>query len=373
VVKGNTAFAWDLYARLRQQDGNVVYSPYSISTALAMTYAGARGATAEEMAEVLHFTLPQERLHPAAGGLVRELAGMGGKKKRNYQLGVANALWGQEKYGFRNDFLDLTRTSYGAGLNEVDFINAREEARKTINRWVAKQTSGKIKELVEEKHLSRDTRLVLTNAIYFKAEWQTKFYKNATWEAPFHVAAERRVKVPMMRRDAKLAHMDGGTFQMLELPFAGKELSMLVLLPKKADGLAGLEKSLTPERVGRWQGKLRETEVKVYLPKFKVTGAFALSKELKAMGMKLPFSSRADFSGMTDRRELFISEVVHQTFVGVDEQGAEAAGGTAVFMPKSDDGPKSVTFRADHPFVFVVRDNRSGSVLFVGRVADPTR
>jgi serpin B len=373
LVRGNTTFAWDLYGQLRKKEGNVIYSPYSISTALAMTYAGARNKTAEEMAEVLHFTLPQERLHPAAGALVRDLGGPG--KKRNYQLRVANALWGQKDYGFLADYIALTRTVYGAGLTEVDFIRAREVARKTINAWVAKETEEKIKQLLKKEHLTPATVLVLTNAIYFKAEWETKFYKNATRVEPFQVKAEQKVKAPMMWRAGKFAYLDGGTFQMLELPYAGKALSMLVLLPKKADGLPELEKSLTADQLARWHRGLRETQVMVYLPKFKVASAFELKKTLKAMGMELAFSSkRADFSGMNGGRErLFIQDVIHQTFVDVNEEGTEAAGATAVVIGRSGPPPQGVKFRADHPFVFVVRDNRSGSALFVGRMADPTR
>jgi serpin B len=375
LVQGNTAFACDLYAQLRQAEGNVVYSPYSISTALAMTYAGARGQTAEQMARVLHFTLPQERFHPAAGALVRDLAGQDKAKKRNYELHVANALWGQKDYGFREEFLKLTRTSYGAGLNEVDFINAREQARQTINTWVEKQTQDKIKELVKAEHLMQTTRLVLTNAIYFKAEWETKFFREATKPHPFQVTADKKVDVPTMRTQHRFAHHDGGTFQMLELPYVGKELSMLVLLPKKADGLAELEQALTAEQLAKWHGKLSVADVQVWLPKFKTASAFELKKVLTAMGMERPFQpTGADFSGMTSNKPLFISEVVHKTMVDVNEEGTEAAGATAAVMSFGGVPPQQpVTFRADHPFLFLVRDNRSGSVLFVGRVADPTK
>jgi serpin B len=375
LVKGNSAFAWDLYAKLRAQKGNVVYSPYSISTALAMTYAGARGKTAEAMAKVLHFTLPGERLHPAAGALVRDLGGPTSGKKRPYQLHVANALWGQKGYGFRKDFLSLTRTNYGAGLREVDFVRAREETRKTINAWVEKQTKDKIKELLKAAHLRPDTRLVLTNAIYFKGLWQEKFDKKATRDAPFHLTAKRKVKVPTMYKVAMFRYATGGSFQMLDLPFAGKDMSMLVLLPKKVDGLAALEKEMTAESLSRCQKNLRYIEVKVLLPRFKVTGAFDLKDTLTALGMGLPFDRRsADFSGLTESRERFwISQVAHKAFVDVNEEGAEAAGATGVGLVPGGIAPRAVTFRADHPFVFVLRDNRSGSVLFVGRVADPRK
>jgi serpin B len=373
LVEGNTRFACDLYARLRQSDGNVVYSPYSISTALAMTRAGARGQTAEEMDRVLHFGLSQERLHPAAGALVRDLAGAG-QKKRSYQLTVANALWGQKDYGFLADFLTLTRTHYGARLTEVDFLHASEEACKTINAAVARQTKDRFKDLIRSEQITPLTRLVLTNAIYFKAEWQSKFIREDTRSHAFQVTARQNVNVPTMTQTAELNYLEGDTFQLLELPYADKELSMLVLLPKKANGLARLEKALTQEKLAEWQGKMRPANIVVYLPKFKITGSFELKTVLLAMGMERAFDmERADFSGMNGvSGPLFIQDVIHKTFVDVNEEGTEAAGATAVVM--SDEAEvKGVPFRADHPFVFWVRDNRSGSVLFAGRVADPTK
>jgi serpin B len=373
LVEGNTRFACDLYAQLRQSAGNVAYSPYSISTALAMTRGGARGKTAEEMDRVLHFTLPQDRLHPAAGALARDLSGTD-QKKHNYQLTVANALWGQTNYGFLAEYLNLTRTDYGAELTEVDFLKAREEARKTINAAVAKQTQDKIKDLLKPRHITADTRLVLTNAVYFKAEWDSKFAREVTHEQPFQVAADKKVKVPLMAQTGTFSYLEGDALQLVELPYAGKDLSMLVLLPKKADGLPELEKALTAEKLTEWQGKMREAMVTLLLPKFKVTGTFELKKVLQGMGMERAFDAgRADFSGMNGGSEpLFVSDVVHQTFVDVNEEGTEAAGATAVVLKPGAPLPKSATFRADHPFVFLVRDNRSGSVLFLGRVADPT-
>jgi serpin B len=374
LVEGNNKFALDLYARLRSSRGNAVYSPYSISTALAMAYAGARGQTEKQMAEVLHFTLPQERLHPAAGALVRDLTGTAKGQKRNYQLHVANALWGQKDYGFQNDFVTLTRTVYDGGLTEVDFVSAREPARETINRWVRDKTQNKIKELLKKDHLTPETRLVLTNAIYFKAEWDAKFLKQATRIGLFQVSATQKVKVPLMAQRTHFPYLDGGTFQMLDLPYTGGGLSMLILLPKKVDGLPGLEKALTADKLRAWHKKLAETQVELVLPKFKVTGAFQLKEVLKGMGLESPFSKAADFSGMNGGKDpLFFSEVVHQTFVDVNEEGTEAAGATAAVIGLGGVPVKGVTFRADHPFVFLVRDNRSGSILFVGRVADPTK
>jgi serpin B len=375
LVEGNTRFACDLFAQLRQADGNLAYSPYSISTALAMTRAGARGKTAEEMDQVLHFDLPQERLHPAAGALARDLNSTDGDKKRKYQLHVANALWGQKDYGFLDDFLTLARTRYDAGLVEVDFVGAREEARKTINAAVEKQTEDKVKDLLKPDHLTPATRLVLTNAIYFKAEWDSKFAPAITQKRAFQVTADQKVTVPTMAQTWQFNYLEDDAFQLLELPYAGKDLSMLVLLPTKADGLAELEKSLTGEKLTEWTGKMKPAVVVVFLPKFKVTGSFELKEVLSAMGMGRAFDrQRADFSGMSASRDpLFIQNVIHKTFVDVNEEGTEAAGATAVIVGAGGAPPKGALFRADHPFLFLVRDNRSGSVLFVGRVADPTK
>jgi serpin B len=376
LVRGNNAFAWDLYARLRQEDGNIVSSPYSISTALAMTYAGARGETAEQMARVLHFTLPAERFHPATAALVRDLGGEEKGQKRCYQLSVANALWGQKDYGFRKDFLALTRTCYGAGLSEVDYRteDSRDQARQTINAWVEKQTHDKIKDLVQKQHLTELTRLVLTNAVYFKADWQTKFKPDETKDDSFQVSKARTVKVPLMEQTTSLPYLDGGTFQMAELPYTGKELSMLVLLPKKADGLADLEKDLSADRVAGWHGKLHPTWLTLSLPKFKVAGTYDLKTILLGLGLDLAFDpDRADFSGMNSKKELSIQAALHKAYIEVNEEGTLAAGATAVSKPGNPDRPDSVRFRADHPFLFMIRDNQSGSVLFLGRVIDPTR
>jgi serpin B len=376
LVQGNTAFACDLYARLRESEGNIVFSPYSISTCLGMTYAGARGQTAEQMAKVLHFTLPQERLHPAAGALARDLARPpedAKTKKPLYDIQIANALWGQKDFGFLKDFVDLTRTSYGAGLREVDFLHAREEARKTINEWVEKETRQKIKDLLQPKHLTEATRLVLTNAIYFKAEWETKFVRDYTRDRPFQIAGGKQVQVPTMAMLSVFNYHGGDTFQMLDLPFVGN-MSMLVLLPRKADGLPELEKALTADNLSKWHGGLKQAKVSLQLPRFKITDALELKKVLSAMGMELAFDSgRADFSGMSREGPLFISEVVHKTLVDVNEEGTEAAGATAAAMSFGGVPGRDIIFHVDHPFLFLLRDNRSGSILFAGRVSDPVQ
>jgi serpin B len=368
VVQGNNQFAFDLYTQLRGQGGNLFFSPESISTALAMTYAGARGETAEQMAKTLHFTVKGEQLHVAFHALMDELNGAG--KKRGYQLNIANGLWGQRGFSFLPAFLKLTEKNYGAGFHEVDFASNVEGARRTINAWVEKQTKDKIKELFQSGMLDADTRLVLANAIYFKGDWDRQFKKDLTRKEPFHRSSDKTTEAQMMHDTGKFKYFDGAAFQALELPYKGKELSMLVLLPKNVDGITDFEKTLTAGKLAEWLPKLREQEVIVSLPKFKTTSEFNLTKTLAEMGMPQAFTPAADFSGMNGERNLFIGVVVHKAYVDVNEEGTEAAAATGVGV-KLAGAPVRNEFRADHPFVFLIRANRSGSVLFLGRVLNP--
>ena len=381
LVEGNNAFALDLYARLRDQEGNLFFSPYSISTALAMTYAGARGDTEAQMAEVLRFPTdemrhaqgmvmqmpwPQEKLHPAFKSLIEDLNAR--QKKGAYELSVANALWGQKGYAWLDEFLKITRDNYGAGLREVDFVGDTEGARKTINDWVEKETKDKIKELVPPGVLDGLTRLVLTNAIYFKGKWALQFKVKATRDAPFTLLDGKKVQVPMMHQSKEFGYMETEGFQALELPYVREELSMIVFLPKKVDGLAELEKSFTADDLAKWLDELHKLKVYVLLPRFKMTSEFRLDKVLKAMGMTDAFGA-ADFSGMDGKEGLFISAVLHKAFVDVNEEGTEAAAATAV--PEAMELVELLVFRADHPFLFLIRDNRTGSILFMGRLVNP--
>ena len=375
AVAGDNEFAVALYGQLRGQSGNLFFSPESISTALAVTYAGARGDTAAEMAKSLHFTLPPERMHPAMGAL---LTGLNAPHDA-YQLSVANALWAEQDYKFLDAFLKLTESDYAAGFHPVDFKGASEAARLTINQWVEQKTDNKIKDLLQPGVVSPATRLVLTDAIYFKAEWQTQFESTATENEDFHLSAAQTVKAPLMHRSGSYKYFDGGTFQILELPYKSGELSMIVFLPKIMDGLPAFEKSLTASKTRLWMSRLQPaSRVIVTFPKFKVTEQFGLGSTLSAMGMPKAFDKNAaDFSGMTGDRELFLSAVIHKAFIDVNEAGTEAAAATAAVMVgmamRAPDPTPPPEFRADHPFMFLIRDNRSGGILFMGRVADPTK
>jgi serpin B len=379
VVEGNIGFALDLYARLRTQGGNLILSPYSISAALAMTYAGARGETARQMADVLHFTLPPERLHPAFAAMLS--ADQVSEGECGFQLHLANALWGQQGYGFLEEFLALQDNHYGAGFREVDFVEATEQARQTINAWVAQQTQQKIDELLQKGDLDPADVLVLANAIYFKGHWANRFDEQYTQDGPFTTNVMREcyhgvmklkrvtVQVPMMHQLGQFAYAAADELDLLELPYAGDRLSMVVLLPKHHGGLPNLEQSLTTEKLERWLGQLRPQPVRVSLPRFELGSRFDLSSTLEALGMTDAFDGRrADFSGMTGQRELWIGPVIHEAKVEVNEQGTEAAAATAVKMKRGTAPP---AFVADHPFLFLIRDRHSGSILFMGRVANP--
>jgi serpin B len=379
VVEGNNKFALELYQKLRAEEGNLFFSPYSISTALAMTYAGARGQTERQMAEVLHFPVisgvstgpvRQQVLHCAFGEIIKDLNARG--EKGGYELTVANALWGQKGYKFLKEFLELVKTNYGGGLNEVDFVNETEAARQAINDWVKKETNGKIENLIGKGVLDSMTRLVLTNAIYFKGNWARRFKEDKTKDAPFTLINGQKVDVPMMNQTAEFGYMETDSFQGLELPYVDDELSMIIFLPKEVGGIGDFEEMLTAEKLSGWLAELGKREVIVSIPKFKRTSQFGLADVLGSMGMGDAFSpAKADFSGMTGERELFISAVVHKAYVDVNEEGTEAAAATGVAMKLTSVAPKAVVFSADHPFLFLIRDNRSGSILFIGRLMNP--
>lgn len=372
IVQGNTAFACDLYRQLSNSDRNLFFSPYSISNALAMTYAGARGQTAAEMARVLHFQLEPNLLHPAFAELIATLEP---ENAPAYQLAIANRLWGQKNYGFLPEFLNLTQRYYGAPLQEVDFLNATEEARLTINAWVEQQTHNKILDLLPEGVLKSSTALVLTNAIYFKGNWLYPFDASSTQNQPFYLSSGEQIEVPTMHQMEYWNFADLDSLQVLELPYEGESLSMVILLPEQIDGLADLEQQLTPENLQTWLSSARDLPmmydggpVSVWLPRFKLTSEFELKDTLSAMGMPQAFNDSSDFSGMNGQTDLAISKVIHKAFVDVNEQGTEAAAATAVVAATRGG---SQMFRVDRPFMFLICDRDSGSILFLGRVVNP--
>jgi len=375
LVNGNSAFAFGLYHFLREEkDGNLFYSPYSISLALAMTYAGARGETAQQMADTLHFTLPQDRLHPAFNSLDLELASRGegaqGKDSKGFRLNIVNAIWGQQGHKFLPTFLDTLAENYGAGLRLLDFASNPEASRVTINDWVSDQTEGKIKDLIPQGVIDKLTRLVLTNAIYFNAAWAEPFKEDLTTDGPFHLLDGSQVTVPMMRQTTSFGYAEGEGYQAVELPYDGRELAMVILLPA-AGKFEAFENSLDAGKVEAIIKNLNYREVALTLPKFEVESDFSLVDALAAMGMPVAFSAGADFSGMDGTRNLYIGDVIHKAFVSVDEAGTEAAAATAVVMEATGMPEPAVEVTVDRPFIFLIRDIETGAILFVGRVVNP--
>jgi len=374
LVEGNSAFAFELYQELKGKEGNLFYSPYSISLALAMTYAGARGETAEQMADTLQFILEQDRLHPAFNWLDAELAkrgeGAAGKDGEGFRLNIVNAIWGQKDYEFLPAFLDVLAENYGAGLRILDFIKETEKSRLTINDWVYNQTEKRIEDLIPQGAIGELTRLVLTNAIYFNAAWAYPFDEDMTADGPFYLLDGGQVIVPMMKQTESFGYTEGEGYQAVELPYDGGELSMVILLPE-AGKFEAFEEELQAQQVSDIISGLQPTEVALTMPQFEFDSEFSLKDTLADMGMPIAFSGAADFSGMTGKRELLISDVVHKAFVAVDEAGTEAAAATAVIMELTAVPEPPVEVTIDHPFIFLIRDIETDAILFVGRVLNP--
>ncbi|MBN1772700.1 MAG: serpin family protein [Deltaproteobacteria bacterium] len=373
VVEGNTAFGLDLYGRLAEEDGNLFFSPLSLSEALAMTFGGAREETARQMAETLHFTLPPERLHPAFNALDLHLDALGGEEDA-FQLSVVNQLWGQTGYEFLTEYLDLISAHYGAGMRLLDFAGDPESGRLTINDWVALQTHDRILDLLPMGAITPLTRLVLTNAIYFKASWLTQFDPAATRPGPFHRLDGSSADAELMHLEADFPYAEGDGWQAVELPYEGDGVSMVVVLP--AEGTFGaFESGLDPLRLAAvLDGLVGGGPVALTMPKFTFTVGFEVKDLLVAMGMPDAFDDAlADFGGIEPLNELYITRVIHKAFVGVDETGTEAAAATAVVMDgRTSIPPEPKVVTLDRPFLFLIRDVETGTILFLGRVLDPT-
>ena len=375
LVDNNNAFAFDLYRSLQAQDGNLFYSPYSISLALAMTYAGARGTTESQMAQTLHF-LSQDQLHPSFNALDLQLAERGKAQtdeETPLQLNIANAVWAEQTYPFLQSFLDTIALNYGAGIRLADFINQYEAVRKEINTWVSDQTQDKIKDLIPEGVLSSDTRMALVNAIYFKADWLHPFEADGTQDMPFHPLDGSDVTVPMMNHGTFIPYAKGDGWQAIELAYQGETAAMDIIVPDEGR-FEEVGSSLDYETASAILSNLQPTSVTLSLPKFKFESEFGLADQLKALGMPDAFDPDiADFSGMSERNDLYISAVLHKAFVAVDEKGTEAAAATAVIVGVTSAPVFDVTLTIDRPFIFLIRDIPTGQILFVGRVLNPAQ
>jgi serpin B len=371
-----TAFSADLYGQLRAKDGNVIVSPYSISAALALTASGAQGTTRAEMEKVLHLP-PGAKVGPAYRAMVPGTSPFAQHSKMpKHELHVANSLWLQQGESWKKDFLAVARDDFGATLSGADFVRDAEGGRARINSWVAGQTRDHIKELLPEGTLNANTRLVVANAIYFKANWATQFKKEDTRTEDFARPDGQKVKAALMHQTGKFWLEERAGFQVLRLPYAGGATAMYVLLPSANEQLAALEQKLTAQNLAMWTYPTNKPleEVKVSLPKFKFAVPTDLLAVLQKMGVHDAFNpARANFAGMIDRAEgLYVSRVIHKAFIETDEVGTEAAASTAVVMSLRS-MPQTKEFRADRPFLFVIRHEATGAILFMGRVSDPTK
>lgn len=370
VVQANNKFSFDLYQKMSTQEkGNVFYSPYSIFSALAMTYEGAEGETAQEMQSVFHFP-SKEELRPNFASVYNQI---NKSSNDNYELRTGNALWVQHDYTFLPNYLSRVESYYGGKAANLDFVKDPERSRETINSFIAEQTNDKIKDLISAGDLGADTRMVLTNAIYFKGLWENEFDEDMTKEKYFSVSEDKAVKVEMMslRPEEEFNYAETEDLQIIEFPYQGEKVSMFVVLPRK--DLSQIE-PLTEEKFREWQGQMRKREIhSIEFPKFKFKTKYYMKEMLVDMGMPSAFNrSMADFSQMTGGRDLFIGSVIHQAFIEVDEKGTEAAAATSVAMKATATMPPyQIDFNADHPFIFAIQDNETESILFLGKVVNP--
>jgi serpin B len=380
VSQGINKFSFDLYKKLKDEnkEKNLFYSPASISMALAMTYAGARGNTEKQMADVLNFTLPQDLLHSTYSKLIKNL-----KSAKDYELNIANALWLQKDYKYLQQFLNTIEKYYNSDLKNVDFTKAPREAAKEINMWVFIHTKGKIENIVNPDEIESNTKLILTNAIYFKGKWKYEFDKQNTEGRDFHLVNGTTKKVKMMSKYSSSSMEYGFRFnyfqndylQLLEMPYNGDKISMIIVLPLDNSKLKDVENMIDEKKLEEWIKESRSRKVTVYLPKFKFSQGIDLKSFLENFGIKDMFNINADFSGMTGKKDIYIDKAFHKSFVEVNEEGTEATAVTVIGAKPVSSIPvkeEIVTFNADHPFIFLIRDKETGSILFMGRVMDPS-
>lgn len=372
AVEAVNRLTFDMYKNLSQSnEGNMMFSPYSVSSALAMTYAGAKEQTAKEMEKVLYYPERNEenKIHNDFSTLNETFADY----EKYFQLSVANSLWAQEDFDFRDEYFKLIKKYYQAALDYLDFKDNPEKARKTINKWVEKATRGKIEDLIPPKGVNELTRLVLTNAIYFKAEWKDQFKEKLTKEDVFYTDNNKKIKTPFMNQKSRMKYIEDESFKAIELSYKGRMVSMVIVLPNKKGNMKAFEKQLN---ILNYNSKLKEMQyetVQLSMPKFSFSSNYNLTGNLKQLGIKQAFSKNANFSLMTGKPNVRIDRVFHKTFIEVNESGTEAAAATAVVMMEKTAAPPSdkKIFKADHPFIFFIKDNKTGSILFAGRVMEP--
>lgn len=368
IVDRNTRFAFDLYKSQKKDGENTIFSPFSISTAFALIYAGAHGNTAQQFADIFSFPLDKTKLHDAFRELLSQVDTDTGTGET--VLRAANGLWIQTDYDFRQDFISVATKSYRTTIEQVDFRSQSTQVLNQINTWVARQTNNKITKLLNPESIDALTRLVLANAIYFKGQWKNQFDAKATTPADFWVTEEESVEVPMMRHRGQFGYVENGLVHILVMPYTGKKVSFVVLLPKRRQDLAKLEQSLDVENLKKWLQDVRTVDVLIHMPRFRITTKIDLVSVLGSMGITEPFGDKADFSGINGTRDLYISSASHQALLEVDEKGSEAAAATGITI-----GVRSLKpipeVRLDRPFLFLIRENASNTILFMGRLIDP--
>jgi len=369
IVKNNSIFAFNLYSQAGQGSDNFLMSPFSISAALAMTYAGAKQMTEIQMSEVLRFTRHKDQVNYGFRELIHDLEG---HQSAGVKLNIANSIWAQEDHPFLEDYLTVLKKEFGSEMYFTDYKGKTEQSRLSINSWVEKKTEDKIKNLIKDGMLSASTKLVLVNAIYFNAAWKTPFEKENSYDGDFYPTKSTTSEARYMVHDEiGIRYFENSALQLIELPYKENRFSMIVILPSKDKNMADFEKTLTFDNYTQWLNEARPKTVKVILPKFTFSYDMELSEQLKSMGMPLAFSDEADFSGMTGKKDLKIDKVVHKAFIDVSEWGTEAAAATAVIMAETTAPyrPEPIpVFKADHPFIFMIRHNESGTILFTGRL-----
>lgn len=371
LAHGNTAFSFDLYEMLiDDKAGNLFYSPHSIRMALAMAWAGASGETETQMADVLCYSLPQDIFHPALNALDLKLTERA-TGAAAFRLNIVNAIWGQTGYSFEQNFLNIIAENYGTGLNLLDFVRQPEASRLTINQWVEDQTEEKITDLFQEGSIDNDTRLVLTNAIYFKADWKQPFKKSSTLKGDFKLLNGDRIDVPKMNNESFYLYMKGLNFQAVEMPYRGDAVSMIVIMPSEGD-FEKFENAMDETLLEDIAANTSPVAMHLSLPKFSFDFNLVMNETLRKMGMVHPFSEGgADFSGIDGTSDLFISQVVHKAYVAVDEEGTEAAAATGADMKITSYTSPPVKVDICHPFIFLICDKETETILFIGRMLDP--
>ncbi|MBU4486972.1 MAG: serpin family protein [Candidatus Delongbacteria bacterium] len=372
ISENNNIFMMNAYKLLTEKDDNIFISPYSITSALAMTYAGSANKTETEMGKALKFTGNSINFHENFGKITQSINEI--SKKGNIELTVANSLWLADGYKFLDEFLRINKTFYKTETTNLNFAES-EKSRKIINDWVSEKTKDKIKDLIPKGILDALTKLVLTNAVYFKAEWAEQFKKSGTKESEFYTSADNSVKAELMNLKHNFNYMENMELQFIEMPYKGNEASMYILLPKERDGLRDIEKKITYQDIIKYTESLQTKKVDVFFPKFKMSLSYELRELMGKLGMKEAFNKKADFSKMTGKTDLYISAIIHKTFIAVDETGTEAAAATAVVMRMKSamPNPDFATFRADHPFFYFIKEKVNGTILFAGRVVDPSK